>query len=298
MRRRTFVGLTLGLLGVWGLVASAPPPMPRGFLSAYHWQNDSVLFGGFSAIETDPDGMGFVAITDKSLYTTAHIFRDTAGLISWVEAAPLRQLHDKTGQPFGEFASDAEGLAIATNGAVYVSFERVARVARYDTLNGPSHPLPKHPAFKTMLTNQSLEALAIGANGTLYTLPENPDGPAQVFPIYRFQNGVWDQPFGLPKRGYFLAVAADIGPDGRFYLLERQFFGFSGFASRVRRFVVNSDGLTHEETLLQSVPGQHDNLEGLSVWRDAAGSLRLTMISDNNLLFVQRTEIVEYRVPD
>jgi hypothetical protein len=66
----------------------------------------------------------------------------------------------------------------------------------------------------------------------------------------------------------------------------------------VRRFTIGPQALTNEETLLQSAPGQHDNLEGISVWRDKAGSLRLTMISDDNLLFLQRTEIVEYRVPD
>ena len=123
-------------------------------------------------------------------------------------------------------------------------------------------------------------------------------GRAKPFPVYRFRNGVWDQPFILPRRGYFLAVAADIGPDGRFYLLERQFFGLLGFGSRVRRFTMSPDGLSKEETLLQTTPGQHDNLEGLSVWRDASGTLRLTMISDDNFLFLQRTEIVEYRVPD
>lgn len=46
---------------------------------------------------------------------------------------------------------------------------------------------------------------------------------------------------------------------------------------------------------MQSELGRHDNLEGLSVWRDAQG-LRLTMVSDDNFMFFQRTEFVEYRV--
>ena len=281
----------------WGLVGSTPPPLPAAFLSAYRWQGAEEWFGGFSAIDVGPDGLNFTTVSDKAYYTTGQITRNATGLITQIVAAPLRQLHDKNGKLFGEFASDAEGLAIAPDGTAYVSFERLTRVARYATLSSASQPLRKHPDFKTMYINAALEALAIDADGTLYTLPERPLNGANSFPVYRYKNGVWDQAFALPKRGFFLAVDADIGTDGRFYLLERQFYGLAGFASRVRRFTLASDGITSEETLFQSVPGQHDNLEGLSVWRDASGALRLTMISDDNLLFLQRTEIVEYRVP-
>jgi hypothetical protein len=255
-------------------------------------------FWRFSAIETDPDGMGFVVITDKGHVASARIQRDAAGQVIQIDSAPFLHLRNRDASALGPYASDAEGLAIAADGTAYVSFERVTRVSRYETLESPSQPLPKPPTFKAMHENQSLEALAIDAEGTLYTLSERPIGHATSFPIYRYQNGVWDQPFTLPRRGFYLAVGADIGPDGRFYLLERRFHGLSGFSSRVRRFTIGPDHLDHEETLLETKPGQHDNLEGVSVWRDKAGFLRLTMISDNNFLFAQRTEIVEYRVPD
>lgn len=92
-------------------------------------------------------------------------------------------------------------------------------------------------------------------------------------------------------------MGADIGPDGRFYLLEREFTGV-GFRSRVRRFDMSDTALTNEITLIESHLLRHDNLEGISVWRDAAGALRLTMISDDNFNFFQRTELVEYTVPE
>jgi hypothetical protein len=48
---------------------------------------------------------------------------------------------------------------------------------------------------------------------------------------------------------------------------------------------------------LETVPRTHDNLEGIAVWRDAEGFIRLTMISDDNgRAPFQRTEFVEYRV--
>ena len=43
---------------------------------------------------------------------------------------------------------------------------------------------------------------------------------------------------------------------------------------------------------------RHDNLEGLAVWRDDSGAIRLTMISDDNFNLLQRTELVEYAVPE
>jgi hypothetical protein len=298
MSRRSVFGLTVGAAVLFGLVGSTSPPMPPGFLSAYHWQSDDPQFGGFSAIALDAWGNEFITVSDRGFYTSGQLIRDADDLISQVVVTPIRKLRDEDGSPLVVDASDSEGLAIAADGTAFVSFERWIRVARYAAISGPNVWLPTPPAFQTLLPNASLESLAIDVEGTLYTLPERPINGARSFPVYRFNHGVWDQPFAIPMRGFFLAVDADIGPDGKFYLLEREFHGFAGFASRVRRFTIGQTALTNEETLMQSLPGQHDNLEGLSVWRDAAGHLRLTMISDDNKVFLQRTEIVEYRVPD
>jgi hypothetical protein len=48
--------------------------------------------------------------------------------------------------------------------------------------------------------------------------------------------------------------------------------------------------------LLETATGTYDNLEGLAVWRDDAGAIRLTMISDDNFKSFQVTQFVEYRV--
>jgi len=41
-----------------------------------------------------------------------------------------------------------------------------------------------------------------------------------------------------------------------------------------------------------------DNMEGISVWTDASGQTRLTLVSDNNLNPILKTVIVEYVVND
>lgn len=297
MPKRPVLALTAGLFLVLGLQGSASQPYPAGFLSAIPWRMEDAQFGGFSGLELSEDGQSFTAITDKGWWTQGTLIRDAAGLIIAIDAEPMRFLRGRFYAPLARGRQDAEGLALAPDGSFYISFEQIPRVLRYETLDGPAQNLPTPREFARMQRNSALEALAIAPDGTLFTLPERSGELTRPFPIWRFRDGVWDQPFALRRDGGFLVVGADIGPDGRFYVLEREFHGVTGFASRVRSFALSESGLSDERTELQSSVGQHDNLESLSVWRAADGSLRLTMISDDNFYFFQKTEIVEYRLP-
>lgn len=298
MRRRAFLAVTAGLVLLAGLDGSANPASPPGFLGAFTWRMDDDHFGGFSAIEVHADGREFIALSDRGRFTTGQLLRDGQGRIAGVEAQPLQALKGKGDAPLQGLRVDSEGLALAPDGSIYVSFEGAARVLHYPRIGGSAENLPTPADFRAMQINSALEALAIGRDGTLYTLPERSGGLDRPFPVYRFRNGKWDKKLSIPRRGAFLAVSADIGPDGRFYLLERDFRGLAGFASRLRRFDLGARGLTGEVTLIETAAGLHDNLEGLSVWRDGKGHLIATMISDDNFNYFLRTQIVEYRLPD
>jgi hypothetical protein len=89
-------------------------------------------------------------------------------------------------------------------------------------------------------------------------------------------------------------VGADFDDLGRLYLLERSTTPV-GFQTRVRRFDLTT-GHRSETDLFTSRPGQYSNLEGLSVWTDAQGRIRLTMVSDDNFSTLLRTQVVEYAV--
>ena len=127
-------------------------------------------------------------------------------------------------------------------------------------------------------------------------MPERSGDLNRPFDIFRYSDGRWDRLYKLSRSDGFLPVGADFGPDGRLYVLERSFHGISGFANRVRSFELGSATLHDEKVLLKTLPGTHDNLEGLAVWTTDAGNLRATMISDNNFNIFQRTEFVEYRL--
>jgi hypothetical protein len=59
-----------------------------------------------------------------------------------------------------------------------------------------------------------------------------------------------------------------------------------------------SGPVPQEVTLLQTLPSRFDNLEGISVWQDVSGRTHLTLVSDDNFLPFQNTQIIEYSVLD
>lgn len=298
--RAVIAGLALAaVLGALPLLPLAPARAGQDraeFLQTFPWSHPDPAFGGFSALDFADDGTSFVTVSDRTTIWRGHLTRDAAGRIVAATATGPVRLHDSKGKVLGRFSGDSEGVALAPDGSVFVSFEGVARVVRYPQDGGPAKPLPRPAAFKQFQLNGALESLAIAADGTLYTMPERSGSRSAPFPVWRFRNGEWSQPFSIPRQDDWLPVGADFGPDGRFYLLERDFWGLLGFRSRVQVFEIKGDRIGPGTELLRTTAGRHDNLEGLAVWRDAQGAIRLTMIADDNFNVFQSTQIVEYRL--
>ncbi|MFK7752855.1 MAG: esterase-like activity of phytase family protein [Sedimentitalea sp.] len=266
------------------------------WLGSFAWSLDVPWFGGFSGIELSEDGRALTVISDRARLVVGTITRQDKQ-ISQVEITQSWPLRAASGQPLTGRIVDSEGLAIGRDGTLFVSFEGVARVSRYDRPGGRAVPLPRAPLFRTFAKNGSLEALAIDSAGRLYTLPEEIAKHSRIIPVLRWDSKQWRRVFDLPARGDFLPVGADFGPDGRFYLLERA-FGALGFRSRVRRWTFTPDGPDQETTVLTTGPTRHGNLEGIAVWRAPDGLIRLTMVTDDNFLDLQRNELVEYEITE
>ncbi|CUH49718.1 esterase-like activity of phytase family protein [Ruegeria atlantica] len=294
MRKSSAIQLTIAvfLAGVaWAVDHKTPD-----HLGSFTWRHTAEWFGGISAIHISDDGRHLIGMTDRSTLITARVERNDDE-ISDIQITENWPLISSRGRPLTGGAGDSEGIAVAPDGGLYVSFENTHRVAYYPAPGTKAQVLPRPKAFDGFELNGSLEALAIDQRGHLFTMPEENRTATGDIPVYRWDGQAWSTPFVLPQRWDFLPVAADFGPDGRLYVLERD-VGWIGFRSRLRRWELDGDTPSAEEVLFQTGTGAHDNLEGLSVWRDDEGRLRATMVSDDNFLALQRTELVEYALPD
>ncbi len=285
--------MLVGTLAMLALPAAAQDPE---WLGSFTWTAPGTAeFGGFSGFVLLPDAAGFVAVTDKGWLAEGRLIRDGDRIVA-VSETTLRPLLGHDNALLRPFMSDAEGLARSPDGTLYISFEGYHRVEALRPGETRLRWIERHPDFDTFQTNSGMEALTHDPQGRLITLPERSGAWERPFPVYRHDGTAWTQPYTLRRDGQFLPVGADTGPDDRLYLLERHFTGIA-FASRVRSFAFTPDGLADERLVLETPPGRHDNLESIAVWRDDAGRIRLTMLSDDNFRFFQRTEFVEYAVP-
>ncbi|MSU88244.1 esterase-like activity of phytase family protein [Rhodobacteraceae bacterium 2CG4] len=298
MRRRpaliaAFATLLLGGLGLWGEAATAEGPRLVEE-AAVTWRDPAAGFGSWSGIVLDADGGGLIAVSDKGNWGRATLERAPGGTLTGVRLDAIGPLLDSRGQPVRRFDVDAEGLTIGGDGRIYISYEANHRVVVHERIDGPATLLPRPAEFRALQNNSGLEALFTGPDGRVHAIPERSGALARPYPVFRLDGEGWSVPFSIPRSAPHLVTGADLGPDGRLYLLERDFSGLLGFSTRVRRFELTPDGLSGGEVLLDSRTGRFDNLEGIDVWRDAQGRIRATMISDDNGSFFQVTQIVEF----
>jgi hypothetical protein len=283
------------ILGLWliGLPGSAGPLPEPGFLQSYDLK--SLPSGGYSALHVSDAGTRAVVLTDKGDFLRLQIERDAGGRITGVSAGKLQPVIDTSGRPVRDGQSDTEGLAMAEDGRAWISTEGTARVMAFDQMGGTANRMPRPKVFALFPPNEAFEAIAISPKGQLWLVPEAP--LRGDFPVFVWSGKDWRQEYTLPRRGFWLVSDASFDDKGRFYLLERFFGGPAGFATRIRRFDVGPDGPTGETVVLKTALGTHDNLEGLSIWRQNGG-LVASMVSDDNFLKLFREELVEYRLPD
>lgn len=289
-----YVWTSLALVLAAGAANAAPH---AEYLDRYELTEKLAFFGGFSGLEFSPDGASFTALSDSAALVSGRVSRDETGAVKDVViAGPPLQLRDAKGALLAGDFDDAEGLAMAPDGRMFIAFELEDRVDHYGADGVLSTVLPRPDGFSGFIYNSGPEALAIGPDSAIYAMPEGDAAGMAAIPVFRFLDGVWDQPFRIASDGTWRPVGADFGPDGLLYLLERDFWPLLGFRSRIRRFAITADDTLAGEVLFVSQAGRFGNLEGLSIWQDAGGGLRATAISDNNFLAIMESVFVDFAI--
>lgn len=284
------------------------------WIGGFEIEADNRDAGGFSGLVVSDHGQHLLSIADNALMLAASIRRDADGRPVGLADTRTRRLTAAGGS--GRLPDpDTESIDILDGpGAPRAVISLEGRPRLYvgplgsDGLVGLVSPLPLPPATATLRRSKGLESVAAvpastGLPGTMLILAERAENNAATDnqPGWLI-GGPRPVAFRIHSTNGYDLTDAKFGPDGRLYVLERLFSLSAGVWARLRRFDVAglADGaLLDGETLFEaSLAHQIDNMEGLALWTDAAGATRVSMISDNNRLILQRTLYLEFRLKD
>lgn len=265
-------------------------------------------FGGLSGllVEDEPGGARILAVTDQGWWFGGRFVAARDG--HRLEDARLAPMRDPGGETYDKAGGDAEGLA-RVGARLAVAFERDHRIMWLRD-SGRLGGTVRDRAFEELPTNKGIEALASLPDGRLLALaesraedgvrlflidPEAPDAPKDEEAAAQ---GVVEARLAVPGR--HAVTGADVGPDGRLYLVLRDFSMVLGLSIRVMRYRLGEDGLPladSAETLAAFEQGSGiDNMEGIAVEAAPEGGLDLWLISDDNFNPLQRSLLMRFRV--
>jgi hypothetical protein len=262
-------------------------------------------FGGFSGLARLNGGRDLVAVTDRGYWLTAKV-ASTGGKLLGLEEVEMAAILGGSGRPLTRSGLyDTESLCIH-EGTAFVGIERKHEIARFDWardgVEARARPVSLPPELRRLPRNRGLEALGI--------MPAGPLKGALVAIAER--SGREDEPtlgaiLGGPQPGLFQLVRHDgyditdlaFLPSGDILVLERWYQPLRGVGMRIRRIAgrdIRPGVLVDGPRLIEADLGfEIDNMEGLSIHQEDGRTI-LTLISDDNFSFLQRTLLLEFEL--
>ena len=262
-----------------------------GFLNIDRNEKD---YGGFSGLVISNEGTEALVVTDKSFFFVLELRRDENDILTGYSVIRKGRILSSKGEHLNGRNTDSESIVIDENNNYYISFESNHRIMMHAEVGGKGVFMPKHPMFRKLSVNKGIEALAIDADNRLIAIPEKPPLGTSDIPIFRLQNDKWEIIKHVKINDNFLVTDAEILPEGLLLILERKFSWTQGFKTRFR--LISLDNFDNKEpiTVFTSTANQFDNLEGMGLWKDKKGKMRILTVSDDNFHPLQRSEIREF----
>jgi hypothetical protein len=262
-------------------------------------------FGGLSALRIDADGEGFLSLSDKGNWFAGKFVYRGGQLVGLREVVAAPMLGED-GRPIAASGwYDSESLA-RVGAAVYVGLERVNLILKFDFSQGGlaslGRSIPVPPALAALPRNKGLEALVAvpeggPLGGALVAISErglDAAGRIEGFLI----GGPTPGQFAIRRTGYYDISDATLLPDGRLLLLERKFSLRGGIGVRIRRIMLADlapGAVVDGPTLFEADLGDEiDNFEGIDAHRTKDGETVITLVSDDNFSFLQRTLLLQF----
>ncbi|ODN69868.1 esterase-like activity of phytase family protein [Methylobrevis pamukkalensis] len=270
--------------------------------------------GGLSALVLSRDGTRLRALSDDGVELRARLVRNAEDRPVGLADAAIRALVIADQRMSRKSDLDTEGFDLVMEdgqAVAYVSLEGSPRVARgvigADGWIGELEKLDLPREVRRIDGNAGLESIAVAPKGSrlagrfLAIAEQAPKGEADS-PGWIFRQGTRDQraapSFTVALSDGYSVTDAVFLPGGDLLILERR-FGFSyGVGMRLRRIPgrdIRPGARLDGKVLVEaSLAHEIDNMEGLAVWRDAAGRTRLSLVSDDNHSVLQRTLYLEF----
>lgn len=267
-------------------------------------------FGQLSALRFLTPGGDFIGVADHGYWFFGTIVRDAAGVPAGVENFRMQPMAGPDGAAFTDKDDgDAEGLDVS-DGIATVAFERKPRVAEYrmgpDGFGAPVRDIdfviPRHE----LRYNQGMETVArspsdsVQRGARIVVAERSIDANGDIFAA--ILEGPEKGVFKVRRTDAFDVTDGVFLPDGDLLLLERRFSTALGVAMRIRRIAggtVRAGALVDGHVLVEADLGYHiDNMEGIDAWRREDGATIVSLVSDDNQFFLQRTIYLEFVLAD
>ena len=278
------------------------------FLGGVELRSPMRAFGGFSGILLDATGRHLVAVSDAGLWLTARVEYERER-VTGLSAARIGTLLDGKGKPLIEIKdSDAEAIADAGGGNLFIGFERRHRIGVFplgaDGVGRQRRLVALPAAMSKASANSGIEGLAVLSagrlKGTLVAFAENlrdKDGNRRGWLIGGTTAGI-----ALRRLDDHAVTDLAALSNGDLLVLERHFTWSTGIRMRIRRIAaadIRPGAIIDGAILIEAGPTLGiDNMEAMAVHRDTRGRTVITLMSDDNYNLFQRTLLLQFRLDE
>ena len=281
------------------------------FVGGFEMRSEAPAFGQLSALRFLAPGGAFAGVADHGDWFFGRIVRDDSGVPLGLADFRMQPMVDRAGGIVDDKQlADAEGLEVGDDGVATVSFEREARLSEYrlgpDGAGRPLRDLDFVIPRRELRFNRGMETVVRApADGPLrgariVVAERSIDGDGNLFAA--IVEGPGKGVFKVRRTDGFDVTDGAFLPDGDLVLLERRLSLASGIGMRLRRIsgaAIAPGALVDGEVLMQAdLAHRIDNMEGLDAWRREDGATVLSLISDDNQSFMQRTVYLEFLVSE
>ncbi len=142
-----------------------------------------------------------------------------------------------------------------------------------------------------------MEALATLPDGSAVLIAEKGARGADTIPAFHLPSG---KAFQIRRHGDFAITGADALPGGDLLLIERRYGGGIDVGMQVRRIGADAlnEGVADGPVLINAgFSSEIDNMEAIAA-EVVDGEIVLTLLSDDNHKFFQRTLMLRFAVAD